>query len=168
MRLPSEHAQGAAAQSLAFIAGAGSAAMLLGAWSFQYLGGLPPCPICIWQRWPHAFAVILALLIGSLPLRLHRAVIALGALAATTTAAFGIYHTGIERGWWPGPDSCTGRGSGLGGLSGADLLSTDAPVNLVMCDEVVWSMLGLSMASWNAVISLFLAGLWLAALRARA
>ena len=80
----------------------------------------------------------------------------------------GVYHTGIERSWWPGPDSCTGGGPDLGGLSGADLLSTKDVPRLVMCDQVAWQFAGLSMASWNAVFSALLVALWVAAyLKAR-
>lgn len=155
-------------RTMAYLAGAGSAAILLGAWGFQYIGGLAPCPICIWQRWPHAVAAILAMLLFVLPKPLHGLTMALGALAAAVTGAIGVYHTGIERGWWQGPDSCTGSGDALGGLTGTDLLDFNAPVTLVMCDDVAWSMFGLSMASWNALASFAFAALWIMALRQRA
>lgn len=148
------------ARLLAVLAGAGSAAMLMTAWGFQYLGGLPPCPLCIWQRWPHGIAVLVALVVALAPKSLLRPLCVAGALAAAATGGIGIYHTGIERGWWPGPSSCTGAGDALSNLTGADLLSTDAPVQLVMCDQVAWSMLGLSMASWNALAAFGLAVIW--------
>lgn len=145
-------------------AAGGSAALLLAALGFQYLGGLPPCPLCVWQRWPHLAAVALgpaALLFGGRLLPLA------GAAAALTTAGIAAYHTGIERGWWQGPESCSGDGAGLAGLSGDELMSTDAPVQVVMCDEVVWSFAGLSMASWNGLASLALAAVWVMAARRR-
>ena len=145
-------------RSLIAIAAGGSAALLLGAYGFQALG-YAPCKMCLWQRWPHFAAIglgILGLLILPRPFAL------LGALAAATTAGLGIFHTGVERGWWEGPTSCTGSGPGLGGLSGGDLLSTDAP-RLVMCDQVSWAFAGLSMASWNAIFSLALVAIWLVA-----
>ena len=83
-----------------------------------------------------------------------------------TTAGLGLYHTGVERGWWPGPASCSGGGAGLGGLTGAELLSTENVAPVVMCDEVAWAFAGLSMASWNALIALALALLWLRAAQA--
>lgn len=139
----------------------GSFGLLAGAFVFQALG-YAPCQMCLWQRWPHAAAIA----IGAIALLLTRAQPALallGALAALTTAAIGGYHTGVERGWWEGPSSCTGGGA----LNTADLLSTDiAPV--VMCDDVVWSLFGLSMASYNMLVSLALAGLWIIAARRNA
>ena len=149
-------------RTLIALAAGGSAALLLGAFYYQFTG-YPPCAMCLWQRWPHAAAIAIgavALLVPGLLLPLA------GALAALTTAGIGLYHTGVERDWWEGPTSCTGTGD-LGGLSGADLLSLDAP-RLVMCDQVSWEWLGLSMASWNALASLGLALIWLLAARASA
>lgn len=141
----------------------GSFALLAGAFVFQALG-YAPCQMCLWQRWPHAAAIALGLIaIASPALRLPLAVF--GALAALTTAGIGLYHTGVERGWWEGPSSCSG-GGGLGDLSGDALLSTDiAPV--VMCSDIVWTLFGLSMANYNALISVVLAALWITATRKR-
>lgn len=148
-------------QQFILLAAGGSAALLLGAFGFQALG-YAPCKMCLWQRWPHGAAV----LIGVLALALKgRTLPVLGALAAATTGGIGVYHTGVERGWWPGPDSCTGAGPGLGGLSGADLLSTGAAPSIVMCDQVAWELFGLSMASYNALFSFGLVAIWLLAAR---
>lgn len=152
-------------RALGYLAGAGSAALLAAAFAFQHIGGLPPCALCIWQRWPHVAAAFLAAALLLAPAPLRRPLLALGALAALTTAGIGVYHAGIEQGWWPGPTSCTGSGPGLSGMSGADLLDMTAPAQVVMCDEIPWAFAGLSMAGWNAVLSLGLAALWLAALR---
>ena len=102
---------------LILLAAGGSAALLLGALGFQYLGGLPPCKLCIWQRYPHVVAVVIgaiALFIGGRVLPL------LGALAALVTGGIGVYHTGVERGWWQGPTTCTS--GDITGLSADDLL----------------------------------------------
>jgi disulfide bond formation protein DsbB len=137
----------------------GSAALLAGAFLFQALG-YPPCTMCLWQRWPHAAAI----LIGVLALRFPGRVLPLlGALAAATTAGIGVFHTGVERDWWEGPSSCTG-GSSLEGLTGADLLSVAGP-RVVMCDQVSWELFSLSMASWNAILSLVLMIGWIIAFR---
>ena len=147
---------------LILLATLGSACMLLGAFAFQFIGGYPPCKMCYWQRWPHAAAILIGalLLLGG-----PRLVIWLGGLAALITAGIGAFHAGVEWRWWPGPASCSGGGGDLGGLSGSDLLSTDAPSGIVMCDEIVWQLLGLSMAGWNAVISLGLVVIWIMAAR---
>lgn len=141
--------------TLILLAAGGSAALLAGAFLFQALG-YPPCAMCHWQRWPHMAAVafgVLALVFGG------RALAWLGAAAVATTSGLGLYHTGVERDWWEGPASCTGTG----GLSG-DLLALDGP-RLVMCDQVSWAFAGLSMASWNALLSLGLVALWVLAAR---
>ncbi len=134
----------------------GSAGLLGGAYLFQYFG-YPPCQMCLWQRWPHAAAIVIgitALLIQG------RLLPMLGALAALTTAGIGIFHTGVERDWWEGPASCTG--TGLGGLDASDLLST-AGDRLVMCDKVSWELFTISMPSWNAIFSLILVAIWVRA-----
>lgn len=132
------------------LAALGSALLLAGAFVFQALG-YQPCAMCIWQRWPHVVAIAAGLIALRLPV-----VAWLGAAAMAVSAGLGLYHTGVERDWWEGPASCTGGGD-LG-----DLLSTAG--TLVMCDDVAWELFGLSMASWNAVASLVLLGLWLRAL----
>ena len=146
---------------LILAAAGGSAALLLGALGFQYFVGLPPCDLCIWQRWPHLAAVILGGAALALPGRLLPL---LGALAALTTSGFGFYHTGVERGWWEGPSTCTS--GAVSGLSPEQLMEQIMAAPLVRCDEVAWQFLGLSMASWNALAALGLALVWLAAARA--
>lgn len=148
---------------LILCAAGGSAALLLGAFAFQYLGGMPPCKMCIWQRWPHAAAIGIGILAIWLP---GRVLPIFGALAALTTAGIGVYHTGVERGWWEGPTSCT-SGS-IDGLTAQDLMDQIMSAPLVRCDDVPWELFTLSMASWNAVVSFGLALIWLAAARAKA
>ncbi|MFM2357209.1 MAG: hypothetical protein RLZZ528_2945 [Pseudomonadota bacterium] len=144
---------------LIFFAAAGSFLLLAGAFVFQALG-YAPCKLCLWQRWPHAAAIAIGLL--ALGLR-GRALPLLGALAAAATAAVGLYHTGVERAWWQGPDTCT---SGpISGLSADDLLNQIMDAPLIRCDEVAWSLMGLSMASWNMILSALLVALWVAAAR---
>lgn len=145
------------------LAGLGSAGLLAGAFAFQYIGGLAPCALCLWQRWPHAAAVAIMALALVVP---HRGLVVLGALAALTTAGIGGFHMGVEYGWWEGLQSCSG--GSIAGVSVADLLNPDAAVAApVRCDAVPWSLLGLSMAGWNMVLSLGLAAVWALALRRR-
>ncbi len=141
------------------LAALGSLGLLLGALAFQYLGGLAPCQMCLWQRWPHAAAALIGLFALALGRWSHGRIMPwLGMLAVLITAGIGGYHTGVERGWWPGPSSCSGA-------SGGDLLRLDGPLDMVMCDAVAWQMLGVSMASWNMLASLVLAAMWVMAAR---
>jgi len=148
--------------TLILMAFLGSAALLAGAFAFQHLGGMAPCKLCLWQRWPHGAAVPIGLAALAVPGVLLPLA---GALAALCTAAIGAYHTGVERGWWPGPTSCSGAG-GVERLSAQELFDQIMAAPVIRCDEVPWQMLGLSMASWNMLVSLGLAALWLAAARA--
>lgn len=144
------------------VAAGGSAALLLGAFAFQHLGGMAPCKLCIWQRWPHGAAIVIGVLALALP---GPILPALGLLAALATAGVGVYHTGVERGWWEGPTTCT---SGpVTGLSPQELMDQIMAAPLVRCDEVPWEMFTLSMASWNAIVSVGLALCWVMALRSR-
>jgi disulfide bond formation protein DsbB len=148
---------------IAVLAALGSAALLAGAYGFEHGLGLAPCALCLWQRWPHWAAVAL----GAVALIRAAPLVALaGAGAALTTAGIGIYHTGVERGWWPGPTACSGA-LDPAGLSAEQLLERILAAPAVRCDEVAWQFLGLSMASWNALASLALAAVWLRALRPR-
>ncbi|EAP76093.1 disulfide bond formation protein B [Roseovarius nubinhibens] len=142
------------------LASLGSLALLVGAFGFQHLGGLPPCKLCIWQRYPHALAVLIG--VAAVAIR-GRLLPLLGLAAALTTAGVGLYHTGVERGWWEGPTTCTS--SGTSGLSADDLFDKIMTAPVVRCDDVAWELLGLSMASWNGILSLGLAALWLLAYR---
>lgn len=150
------------ARHLHFLALLGSAGLLLGALAFQYLGGLAPCPLCIWQRWPHvvALAGIGVFWLPATPFAL------LGAAGAATSGGIGVYHTGVERGWWEGPNTCAAA-TPTAQMTPEELLAQimDAPV--VRCTDVPWELLGLSMASWNAVLSFAIAGAWLWSLRVR-
>ena len=144
------------------LAAGGSAALLLGAFAFQHLGGLAPCKLCIWQRYPHVAAIALGALALIVPLPI---LIALGALAALITTGIGGYHVGVEQGWWEGPTTCSS--APVDNLDPNALFDQIMAAPLVRCDEIAWQFAGLSMAGWNMVISLVLAGLWIAALRAR-
>lgn len=142
---------------LIVLAAGGSLALLAGAFFFQMLG-YAPCKLCLWQRWPHAAAIAIGALALFTGLRwLPWA----GALAAATTGAIGVYHSGVELGWWQGPTTCT-SGDALT-LSTEELLGQIMTAPLVRCDEVAWIFAGLSMAAWNAILSFALAALWLAA-----
>jgi disulfide bond formation protein DsbB len=145
---------------LAVLAALGSLALLGGAMVFQYGFGMAPCQLCIWQRWPHVAAAALGVVVWVVP---AWGLMLLGAGAAATSGGIGIYHTGVERGWFTGPTACSGAPD-FSTLTAEQLLDRVLAAPVVRCDEAPWELLGLSMASWNAVLSLALACLWLAAL----
>ncbi len=147
------------ARSLAVLAAGGSLALLAGAFLFQSLG-YAPCKLCLWQRWPHAAAIILG---GLFLVTSWRLIPWAGALATLATAGLGVYHTGVERGLFEGPTACTSNS--ISGLSADELLDQIVAAPLIRCDEVAWSLMGLSMASWNTLLSLALALLWVMAAR---
>ncbi len=149
-----------AASRLALLAGAGSLVILLAAFGFQYIGELAPCKLCLWQRYPHGLAIVLAGLFARVK---HRLLLWLGGVASLSTAAIAAYHSGIEQKWWQGPDTCT-SGS-IDGLSTEQLMAQIMAAPIIRCDEIAWSFLSLSMASWNLIASLLLAALWFYAWR---
>ena len=145
---------------LVILAGAGSLSLLIGALLFQYVGDMPPCKMCYWQRYPHVLAVLVALLFIFTHLEILKLA---GLIASLSTAVIGAYHAGVEQGWWEGPQSCT-SGS-IEGLSTDDLLAQIMAAPMVRCDEIPFQLLNISMAGWNMLISVALAGIWLIALR---
>ncbi len=128
-------------------------ALLGGALGSQYVGGLHPCEMCYWQRWPHGAAIVLALLAFTAPATLQRSrtLTLLAALAIAVSGAIGVYHAGVEAKIFEGFTQCTATGRGL---STADLLKQISRAPLVRCDEVQFRFLGISMAGWNAILSL--------------
>lgn len=135
-------------------------ATIVGAWIFEY-AGYAPCELCLKQRWAYYTGIPLALIVMLLaPAQggLARAGLAVLGLLWLASMAFGIYHSGVEWKWWPGPATCTAQAGFSGGLP--DL---SAPV--VLCDTPAIRILGLSLAGWNAVVSLVLALVALAGLR---
>ena len=128
------------------------AALLAGAYGSQYLGGLAPCEMCYWQRYAHmaglAFAIA-ALAAGRLPDR-GRSFVWLAALGILASGAIGAYHAGVEAGIFEGFTQCTAT---VGGGSVEDRLTQIMRAPLIRCDQVQWSLLGISMAGWNAILS---------------
>jgi len=146
------------AEMAAAAAAAGSAGLLVGAFLFQHVAGYAPCPMCIWQRWPHVAGAALGLALLAPALRRGRALSAVGFLAMAVSAGLALTHTGVERGWWDGPSTCAGGQDA--DLTTDQLLDAILNAPLVRCTDVAWEMWGLSMASWNGLISLALAALW--------
>jgi disulfide bond formation protein DsbB len=129
-----------AALLLALAAGA----ILLAVLAFQYLGGLPPCPLCVWQRWPYVGVVLL----GVVGWRWQpRALLGISALLLLTTAGIGVYHVGVEQGWWALPAGCA-AGTDAQSVEELKRILAEAPP---ACDQVAFTFLGLSLAGWNVV-----------------
>lgn len=146
------------------------ASLLAGAYGSQYLGGLAPCEMCYWQRYAHfvglAFALAAVALAGRLPDR-GRSFVWLAALGIAASGAIGVYHAGVEAGYFEGFTQCTSQ---IGGGTTADVLKQILSAPVIRCDQIQWSFLGISMAGWNAILSLgsALVILWLSLKRPRA
>lgn len=142
---------------------AASGAVLAGALAFEHLGGLAPCILCLWQRWPHAVVVALTL-VAVIGLRrwpkAEGTVLMAAGLTLWVGAVLAGYHVGVEQGWWPGPSACGGAGFDPAATA-ADLRAQLLATPVVRCDEVVWSLFGISMAGYNLLASLLLGALGL-------
>jgi disulfide bond formation protein DsbB len=158
MRFPFKARQAAFAILLAALATIG------GALVFEHGFGLAPCKLCLVQRQPYYVAMPLALAAALAPARWARIGLALLALVFLVSAGLGAYHAGVEWGFFAGPSDC-GGGTGAAAGDVGDFLSQLETTRVVSCTEAAWRFLGLSLAGWNVLISLFLAAV--AALAAR-
>ena len=130
---------------------AASIAVLGTALASQYLGGLQPCVLCVYQRLPYAAVIMIATAALFLPTGPRAVALALAGLALLTGTGIAVFHVGVEQHWWQGTAECgsVGAADSVEALR-AQILS--APV--VRCDEVPWSLFGISMAGYNALVSL--------------
>lgn len=133
----------------------GSSALLGGALAFQYLGGLAPCELCIWQRWAHGAAIAGALAGVMVPRPIATLGLVIGILGLLSGVGIAIFHVGVEQEWWQGLASC--GASGAQAASVDELLAAVEAAPVIRCGDVAWSLFGLSMAAWNAVASAALA-----------
>jgi disulfide bond formation protein DsbB len=139
-----------------------AAATLAGAWFFQLVLDIRPCPLCLEQRYAYYLALPLAALVAIAAARdAPRAALVAGlavlGLAALGNAGLGAYHAGVEWGFWKGPTECTGPVVDLG--RAGNLLARLDSVKVIRCDEVQWRFLGLSLAGYNVLISLLMAAI---------
>ena len=159
------------AAAAALIVALAGAATIAGAWFFELVLRLKPCPLCLEQRWPYYIGIPLALIVAlaawrNAPRKIVTAGLAALALVMLWGAYLGVYHAGIEWGWWAGPQECSGPAA-LGPAT--DLMKRLQNLNIVRCDEAAWRFLGLSLAGYNALIAAALAAIavWGAASAAR-
>tara|TARA_R110002094_G_scaffold159406_1_gene144965 strand:+ start:192 stop:707 length:516 start_codon:yes stop_codon:yes gene_type:complete len=157
------------AEKWPFLAAGASFLILCGAWFFQYGLGYAPCALCLDQRHIHWAIIGIGLVTGGVMgwrpgLRQYAPYICFVLLGGFLySAGFAGWHAGIEYGWWEGPASCTTTGDvdvSLNDLN-AVLGGTGAPI--VLCDEAAWTLFGISMAGYNAILSTLLAGMSVAA-----
>ena len=139
-----------------------AAATLAGAWYFQLVLDIRPCPLCLEQRYAYYLAIPLGALVALAAAKdAPRAVLVAGlvllAAAALGNAVLGTYHAGVEWKFWQGPTDCTGPIGNLG--SAGNLLERLDTVKVIRCDEVQWRFLGLSLAGYNVLISLLMAAI---------
>ena len=145
-----------------------SGGLLVGAWTFQYGFGYPPCTMCYWQR--HAHKIVLFIAIMSLGYNIvgrgHTKVFNVFLMLAFLGSAYmAFWHMGVEYKWWEGPQTCAAGGS-LDGFDPNDPLGgLDKKIKGPACSDALWHFLGLSMAAWNGIISLMGAGVMLMTLR---
>jgi len=144
-------------------------ALLAGAYAFEYIGGLKPCPLCYEQRVPWMFLIV----IGGAVFAAERAgarrevaigLYALAALIALYSAYLGLFHAGVEYKWWPGPPACADADAPLD--SGDGLLGGLSPGEIVRCNEAAWTLAGISLAGFNFLFSLVAAALAFLGVRA--
>ena len=131
--------------------------MLGGALLFQHVAGLQPCVLCLYQRWPWAVAIglgIIALAFWRHP-KARSVMAGLGGLTLLVGAGIAAFHVGVEQGWWEGTPGC--GGAPLSGGSIEDITAQLLATPVIRCDEVAWSLAGISMAGYNFLISLALA-----------
>ncbi|HEY1544744.1 MAG TPA: disulfide bond formation protein B [Xanthobacteraceae bacterium] len=162
------------AAAAAFPVAIGGAATILGAYYFQYVLHYAPCELCLDERIPYYIGIPLALVVALAGLfRAPRPLLITGLTLLVVTmligAGLGIYHSGVEWKFWPGPAHCSGAISSFGNAGG--LLEQMNQTKIVPCDAAAWRLFGISLAGYNALISLALAAiaLWgIAASKAKA
>jgi disulfide bond formation protein DsbB len=157
---PRDHANAALIASLAITAIA--AMTLAGAWFFQLVLDIRPCPLCLEQRYayyisvPLAAMILLGISVGSSHKVLMLALLAIAA-AMLWNAGLGTYHSGVEWHWWPGPQDCSGATPNFS--AGGSLLDQINRTRVIRCDEAAWRFLGLSLAGYNVLVSLVIAAI---------
>ena len=122
--------------------------------SSEVFGGLAPCVLCLYQRIPYAITIALGL-IGFAAPRLFIASMLLAALAFLVGGGIGGFHVGVEQGWWEGTESCVGSQDKAASID--ELRAQIMATPVIRCNDIQWSLFGISMAGYNVLVSLALA-----------
>lgn len=145
-------------RQLALVLTIGAGATILAALAFEHLGGYRPCPLCLKERIAYYAAVpaglIAALMLSTGRHAFARTILVLAALGLIWNAGLGVYHSGVEWKWWPGPAECGTTGDLA---TGGSLVESIEGERRIRCDEAPWRFIGLSFAGWSTVLSLALA-----------
>jgi disulfide bond formation protein DsbB len=134
------------------------------AFTAQYWGGLQPCVLCVYQRWPYGIAIALGLAALAVGGRPRGWLLALAGLTFLAGGGIAVFHVGVEQGWWQGTTQC-GATFTAGSIEALRAQIMAAP--LVRCTDIAWSFAGISMAGFNAIASAILAVVTLAGARRR-
>ena len=132
--------------------------------SSEVFGGLAPCVLCLYQRIPYAITIVLGL-IGFAAPRLFIPAMLLAALAFLVGGGIGMFHVGVEQGWWEGMESCVGSQDKAASID--ELRAQIMATPVIRCTDIQWSLFGISMAGYNVLVSLMLAGYALLAVARR-
>lgn len=148
------------ARRMIALIGLGCMALIAGAWFFEIVIGLRPCKLCLEQRLPHYAAIGLSLAAMLLARSQRLRWLALAALAGLMawSTGLGVYHSGVEWGWFAGPNDCGGAAAPVA-AGVQDFMKQLQAARVVACTEAAWRLFGLSLAGWNALASLGLLGL---------
>lgn len=150
------------AAGVAFLLGL---ATILGALGSQFIGGLVPCELCLEQRYAYYYGLpILAVVLvtwNRLPLTVWYLAMAIVTAIFVWGTYMGAFHAGVEWGFWPGPTACTGVGGEL------DFNSLNNLTPVIGCDVVQFRLLGISLAGYNALVSLAIVILLLVSIAAQ-
>ena len=142
-------------KQLISLASFASLALIMGAYSFEYIGGFLPCKLCYWQRYPHFLNILIFPIFYLFQMR---SLIFIGMMSMLISTILAFYHVGVEQKYWLGPNSCTN--SSIENLTTDQLLDQIMNAPLVRCDEIAWELIGVSMAGWNVLISFCLFLTW--------
>lgn len=147
----------AESSSIAMLFAAGCVLTIAGFLFFQYVVGLPPCPLCLEQRYAFYFGFALAILLGfggsyGASRKVMIAGFAALAMMMLYNAGLGAYHAGIEWKFWPGPMECSGTGADFKG-GGSLLNQLQSGISVVRCDQAAWRLFGISLPGWNVLVS---------------